>query len=149
MELGILTVFVGPLLLAAVGVGWLLALIVQARLSRPLAILTLGLCLGLFFSVPLTHWPMRFVLALYQTQLDQLADQVQKGYLLPRAQQIGPLTVYKAEVVRPGGVILWLDAGNDHALLRCPPQQCGAFFGAGSRISIRPQWQGSPSFKCG
>lgn len=141
LELGILTIFVGPLLLAAVGIGWLLALMVQARLSRPLAILSLSLCLGLFFSVPLTNWPMRFVLALYRTQLDQFADQVQKGHLLPGAQQIGPLTVYQAEAVRPGGVVFWLDARSDHALLRCPPGLCGAFFGTGSRISIETQWQ--------
>ena len=79
----------------------------ERNYSLPLRLLLPLVYFGLLFSIPMTEWPLRFTLAIYQRPLQRLVDRTLAGSTVTFPQRIGPFVIYKTSREDPGIASLW------------------------------------------
>jgi len=120
------------LLIGAAFYAWLLAslLVVKIRATQPgagpwqmsLRRLLLNVTVAcVVLSVLTTDWPLRLRFALSRSEIDALADRVQRGQSVELPRFAGLFWVRRAEANRSGQPCLWthLAPGGNTGLVRC------------------------------
>ena len=103
----------------------------------------LGLaCVGVFVSVPLTHWPFRLAFHLSRPAFDAVAASLESGAQFRQPMRVGFFTIQKAEIYAMNGrICLWtdLDPAGKTGFTQCPPRDVP--FNLWSMIELDQAWQ--------
>ncbi|RYZ83608.1 MAG: hypothetical protein EOP06_19650 [Proteobacteria bacterium] len=99
-------------------------------------------CLGIFISVPLTHWPFRIAYALSRSELDAVALSLKSGVKFTHPMRVGVFSIEKAEIYDHNGkVCLWtvVDPSGSTGFTQCPPNNVP--FNLWSSLKLDDEWQ--------
>lgn len=99
-------------------------------------------CLAVFVSVPVTHWPLRLAYKLSRPSFDAVAQSLQSGAKFPQPIRVGLFSIEKAEIYeRNGKICLWtdLEPSGNMGFTKCPPHDVP--FNLWSMIKLDDSWQ--------
>ena len=114
----------------------------KSPLARKISTIIGLICLTLFISVPITHWPLRLAFKLSRPSFDRIANSLRAGSKFPQPVRVGFFRIKKAEVYKLNGkVCLWtdLDPGGKTGFTQCPPNYVP--FNLWSMIELDKDWQ--------
>jgi hypothetical protein len=114
----------------------------KSRFARKISISIGLLCLAVFISVPIAHWPLRLAFKLSRPSFDQIASSVQKGSTFSQPFRVGLFRIKRAEIHKYNRKIcLWtdLDPAGKTGFARVPPHDVP--FNLWSMIELDEDWQ--------
>ncbi len=99
-------------------------------------------CLAIFVSVPLTHWPLRVAYRLSRPSFEAVAKSLQTGTKYPYPLRVGLFSIKKAEIYNLNGKIcLWTDLSpsGKTGFTKCPSNDLP--FNIWSSFKLDDEWQ--------